>query len=64
MSSTAVEWAHWKDGVLSVKYKGGEAYDYLGVPEWVYREMKTAPSKGRFVNFVIKPNYEYRKHPH
>ena len=59
--SAAIEWAAWKDGVLSVKYTDGEAYDYIDVPEWVYREFKAAPSKGRFVTFVIKPNYEYRK---
>lgn len=61
MPSTAIEWAAWNNGVLSVKYQGGEAYDYLDVPEWVYRELKAAESKGRFVNFVIKPNFHYRK---
>lgn len=59
MPSTAVEWTQWKDGVLSVKYRGGDAYDYLDVPEAVFRELKAARSKGRFVNFEIKPRYRY-----
>ena len=64
MPSTAIEWAHWKDNVLSVKYRGGDAYDYFDVPEEVYREMKAAQSKGQFVNFVVKPGYRYQKRPH
>ena len=47
MPSTAIEWAVWKKGVLSVKYRGGEAYDYFEVPEWVYNEFMSSPSKGR-----------------
>ena len=42
MPSTAIEWAHWKNNVLSVKYRGGDAYDYFGVPESVYRDYKEA----------------------
>jgi hypothetical protein len=61
MPSTAVEWTNWKDGVLSVKYRGGAAYEYLDVPEAVYRRLRAAASKGQFVNFEIKPRYRYRK---
>jgi hypothetical protein len=63
-SSAAIEWAHWKDNVLSVKYRGGDAYDYFDVPEEVYREMKASASKGQFVNWIIKPSYRYQKRPH
>ena len=34
MPSTAIEWTHWKEGVLSIKYRGGDAYDYFDVPEY------------------------------
>ena len=61
MPSTAIEWAHWKDNVLSVKYRGGDAYDYLDVPESIYPDYKATTSKGQFINFVVKPNYRYRK---
>jgi hypothetical protein len=46
-----------------VKYRGGDAYDYFGVPESVYRDYKEATSKGQFINFVVKPNYAYEKRP-
>jgi hypothetical protein len=61
MPSTAVEWASWRAGVLSVKYRGGDAYEYLDVPEAVYRSLKASPSKGQFVNFEVKPHYQYRR---
>jgi hypothetical protein len=61
MPSTAVEWTNWKDEVLSVKYRDGDAYDYFDVPQRVYRQLLAAPSKGQFVNSVIKPNYRYVK---
>ena len=63
MSSTAVEWAHWKNSILSVKYRGGDVYDYLDVPESVFEDYKTAASKGQFINFVVKPNYRYERRP-
>jgi len=31
------------------------------VPEKVYKEMRTASSKGEFLNKRIKPNYEFEK---
>lgn len=61
MPSAAIDWAHWRDGVLTVKYRGGEAYDYFDVPENIYRQYKAAVSKGQFVNLVIKPNYRFKK---
>ena len=46
---------------LRVVYVSGAVYDYKKVPEKVYNEMKTASSKGEFLNKQIKPNYEYEK---
>jgi hypothetical protein len=61
MPSEAVEWAAWRDGVFSVKYRSGAAYDYLDVPEIVYRAFRAATSKGRFINAIVKPSYAFRK---
>jgi lysyl-tRNA synthetase class 2 len=36
-------------------------YVYEGVPQWVYRHLLEAESKGRFLNRVIKPRYALRK---
>ena len=46
---------------LRVIYVSGSIYDYKQVPEKVYKEMRTASSKGEFLNKHIKPNYEFEK---
>jgi len=46
---------------LRVIYVSGSVYDYKQVPEKVYKEMRTASSKGEFLNKRIKPNYEFEK---
>ena len=46
---------------LRVIYVSGSVYDYKQVPEKVYKEMRTASSKGEFLNKHIKPNYEFEK---
>ena len=46
---------------LRVIYVSGSIYDYKGVPEKVYKEMKEASSKGEFLNKRIKPIYEFEK---
>jgi hypothetical protein len=46
---------------LRVIYVSGNVYDYKDVPQKVYNEMKTAPSKGEYLNKHIKPKYEFEK---
>jgi hypothetical protein len=46
---------------LRVIYVSGSVYDYKQVPEKVYKEMRTASSKGEFLNKHIKPNYDFEK---
>ena len=46
---------------LRVVYVSGSVYDYKKVPEKAYIEMKTASSKGEFLNKYIKPNYKFEK---
>lgn len=47
--------------VLKVVFLSGRVYEYLGVPESVYEEMKAVQSKGTFLNKRIKRAYPYRK---
>ena len=47
--------------VLEVTFLSGKVYAYKDVPEKVYKTMCRATSKGRFLNFVIKPKYEYEE---
>ncbi len=46
---------------LYVLFHGGKAYTYYGVPLEDYLALSEAESKGRFVNEVIKPRYEFRE---
>ena len=46
---------------LRVIYVSGSVYDYKQVPEKIYMDMRTAFSKGEFLNKHIKPNYEFEK---
>ena len=46
---------------MTIGYVSGNVYEYKAVPEQVYQEMKTAPSKGEFLNERIKGKYQYKK---
>lgn len=46
---------------LYVRFLSGATYVYYGVPEHVYEEIMGAPSKGSYLNRVIKGVYEYAK---
>ena len=40
---------------------GGSTYEYLGIPEDVVQQFLQASSLGQFVNWRIKPYYQYNK---
>jgi hypothetical protein len=46
---------------LRVRFVGGDAYDYLQVPADVFQDFLAASSKGRFINWQIKPRFPYRR---
>lgn len=46
---------------LMVEFKHGAAYNYFDVPESVFEQMKTAPSKGRFFSDNINGQYHYTR---
>jgi len=45
--------------ILTVVFQSGRVYYYKDVPEDAYLSLKTAPSKGRYLNKCIKGVYEY-----
>lgn len=47
--------------ILRVIYVSGSIYEYLGVTLHEFKELRASQSKGRYLNFFIKPNHEYRK---
>jgi len=46
---------------LYVRFLSGGTYVYHGVPEDVYDELMGAPSKGSYLNRIIKMNYTCSK---
>lgn len=46
---------------LEVAFRTGAVYQYLEVPETVYRELLSSESVGNFLNVEIKKNYQARK---
>ncbi len=44
--------------VVEIEFEGGAIYRYMPVPVYIYRELLDAPSKGVFVNSVIKPRFK------
>lgn len=62
-NSTQISETAWdKDsGTLSVTFKTGATYEYFNVPEGVWADMLTAESVGKYLNAVVKGNYEFEK---
>lgn len=46
---------------LHVKFNSGDEYIYHDVPADVYQDFKNAPSKGRYLNELIKGKFEFSK---
>lgn len=46
---------------LRIIFVSGMVYDYKNVPVKVFNAMKTASSKGTFLNRHIKGKYEFEK---
>jgi hypothetical protein len=46
---------------LHVRFLSGITYVYSGVPEGIYRELMATPSKGSYLNRVVKGVYQYSK---
>jgi lysyl-tRNA synthetase class 2 len=46
---------------LFVRFHGGDAYVYVGVPGDVHRSFVDAESKGRFFAYEIRDRYPYNK---
>jgi hypothetical protein len=47
--------------ILTVRYRSGKVYKYLGVPEKVYKEMRATMVKGVFFNRNIKGKYRFEE---
>ena len=48
-------------GTLRVWFVSGSIYDYKDVPPEIVKALKTASSKGRYLNLQVKGKYDYEK---
>ncbi|EQI14959.1 UNVERIFIED_ORG: KTSC domain protein [Clostridioides difficile F501] len=61
VSSSNLQSVGCSEGVLRIRFNSGGTYQYLGVPEGVFRGLMTAQSHGRFFHANIKGCYPYSK---
>jgi len=65
MPSTAIAWYRYDEErhrlLIGYRGKNGRSYAYLNVPAEEYEALDAAPSKGIYVNTVIKPRYDYEE---
>ena len=54
-------WYNADTDVLSVQFKSGAGYIYLGVPTTTFESFRKAKSKGRFFSTKIRDTYTFQK---
>ena len=57
ISSTTLLGVDYENGELTVYFRNGKNYVYHNVPEDVFQQFITSPSKGKFYNQYIKNHY-------
>jgi len=47
--------------VLEVRMQNGKVFTLMGIPKGIYESFLKAPSKGRYFNKIILPNFSSRR---
>lgn len=61
VSSSNISSIGYENGTLYVLFHHGGLYKYLNVPEYVYRELMSAPSHGKYLAAHVKGVYPYNR---
>lgn len=61
VQSSMIKAIGYRRRVLHVTFNNGQTYEYKGVPRVYFDGLRTAPSKGRFFNVLIKGSYPYKE---
>ena len=63
MPSTVIDTIDYFPEILTlrVRFNSGLIYDYKKVPPEVFKSLKIAGSKGRFLNFHIKGKFDFER---
>lgn len=48
--------------LLDIRFTNDRTYRDFGVPDFVYRALLRADSKGRYFNEIVRDGYEYEEH--
>ena len=65
VDSSAIDSIAYSNGTLTVRFaKDKNTFEYYDVPEKTYRDFLRAPSKGEFLNSVIKPRHDPKRRSH
>ncbi|MFE4424621.1 KTSC domain-containing protein [Streptomyces sp. NPDC056817] len=59
--SSNVRSVGYAGGILEVEFHSGSVYQYRSVPEHVYTELITTPSKGTYLDRMVKRVYGYSR---
>lgn len=54
VASSNVSSIGYENGVIEVAFHNGSIYQYYGTNENLFNQFLNAPSKGRFVHYVLK----------
>lgn len=57
VASSNIASVGWESGTLEVEFLNGYVYSYVGVPEGVAREIRTAVSPGKAFNNLVKNRF-------
>ena len=61
VSSSNLSAVGYENGILYIRFHGGQLYCYYNVPETVYRQLMSAPSHGKYFAANIRNVYRYNK---
>jgi len=49
------------NGLLEIEFKNGRVYEYYEVPEYIYDELMSAESKGKYAHLNIYKNFNQQR---
>ena len=61
VSSSNLDSVGYENSTLYVRFKNASLYSYSGVPEYIYKELMNASSKGHYLATYVKGHYPYSK---
>ncbi len=63
VQSSVVTNAWYKPSIASlvIDYRNGSSYEYINVPYFVFEGLRSADSKGKFINTQIKAKFDFKK---